>query len=179
LTCKRFYGSKEGMKRKFKPEKATLAGGCFWGVEEILRKVPGIVQTRVGYTGGSVEDPTYEMVKKGGTGHAEAVEVLFDPAKISYKEILDLFFRLHDPTTLNRQGNDVGTQYRSAIFYHSEKQKREAVEARKCAEKSKRWSHRPVVTEIVPAGRFYEAESYHQKYLEKNPGGYSCHYIRD
>ncbi len=167
------------MKYNSKLEKATLAGGCFWGVEEILRKVPGIVQTRVGYTGGSVKDPTYEMVKKGSTGHAEAVEVLFDPSKICYEEILDLFFRLHDPTTLNRQGNDVGTEYRSAIFYHSEDQRTKAVEAKERAEKSNRWGGKSVVTEIVPAGKFYEAESHHQRYLEKNPGGYSCHYIRD
>lgn len=167
------------IKKGSKLEKATLAGGCFWGVEEILRKVPGVVQTRAGYTGGNVENPTYEMVKKGDTGHAESIEVLFDPSKISYDELLDLFFRLHDPTTFNRQGNDIGTQYRSAIFYHSEKQRVQAVEARKRAEQSKRWSSKPVVTEIVPAKKFYGAEDYHQKYLQKNAGGYSCHYLRD
>lgn len=164
---------------KTKLETATLAGGCFWGVEEILRNIPGVVQTRVGYTGGKTENPNYETVKKGDTGHAEAVEVIFDTSKISYEKILDYFFRLHDPTALNRQGNDVGTQYRSAIFFHSKEQERKAVEARERAEKSKRWGGKSVVTEIVPATKFYEAESYHQDYLQKNPGGYTCHYLRD
>lgn len=160
-------------------EKATLAGGCFWGVEEILRSVPGVVGTRVGYTGGGIARPTYEMVKRGDTGHAEAVEVTFDPARIGYDEILDYFFRLHDPTTTDRQGNDIGTQYRSAIFYHSEAQRRAAVSAMERAGRSARWGGRTIVTQIAQAEPFYEAEGYHQKYLQKNPGGYSCHYLRD
>ncbi|HPQ81611.1 MAG TPA: bifunctional methionine sulfoxide reductase B/A protein [bacterium] len=164
---------------KAPPQKATFAGGCFWGVEEILRKTPGVVSTRVGYAGGKTDGPTYEAVKRGDTGHAESVEVTFDPSTIGYEELLDLFFRLHDPTTQNRQGGDVGTQYRSAIFYHSESQRRAAERAKERAEKSGRWGGRKVVTEIVSAGEFHQAEDYHQRYLEKNPGGYSCHFLRD
>lgn len=168
-----------GRRDEASPQMATLAGGCFWGVEEILRKVPGVIATRVGYTGGSIERPTYEKVKTGETGHAEAIEVTFDPSRIGYEQLLDLFFRLHDPTTANRQGGDVGTQYRSAIFVHSESQRRAAERARERAGQSKRWSGKKVVTEIVDAGPFFEAEDGHQKYLEKNPGSYSCHYLRD
>jgi peptide methionine sulfoxide reductase msrA/msrB len=159
-------------------EVATLAGGCFWGMEEILRKVPGVLGTRVGYTGGALENPTYEDVHEGRTGHAETVEITFDPTKITFAQILDeYFFRMHDPTTPNRQGNDLGTQYRSAIFFHSEEQRRVAEEAKKRAQESGRWK-RPVVTEIAPAKTFWLAEGYHQKYLEKNPGGYTCHWMR-
>jgi peptide methionine sulfoxide reductase msrA/msrB len=159
-------------------EVATFAGGCFWGVEEIIRKLPGVIDTEVGYAGGSLENPTYDRVKRGNTGHAEAVQVEFDPSKISYEEILGYFFRLHDPTTMNRQGNDVGTQYRSAIFYHSEAQRATAEKVREAVDKSGKWKGK-IVTEIVPAGRFYRAEEYHQDYLERNPGGYTCHYLRD
>lgn len=159
-------------------EVATLAGGCFWGVEELLRELPGVLDTEVGYTGGSVKNATYEMVKSGGTGHAESVQIEFDPSRISYEEILKFFFRMHDPTTANRQGNDVGTQYRSAIFYHSDEQKRVAERVKAEVEKSGKWK-RPIVTAIVPASEFWSAESYHQDYLRKNPGGYTCHYIRD
>lgn len=154
-------------------EKATLGGGCFWGLEDLLRKLPGVVHATVGYTGGDVANATYENHE----GHAESVELLFDPKKISYEEILYYFFKIHDPTTLNRQGNDVGTSYRSVIFYHDEQQRRiaEAVKAR--VDKSGAWK-RPVVTQIVPAKTFWKAEEYHQDYLQKNPGGYTCHYER-
>jgi peptide methionine sulfoxide reductase msrA/msrB len=166
-------------KPRAKTEVATLAGGCFWGMEEILRKIPGVISTRVGYTGGNLSNPTYEDVHTGTTGHAESVEVTFDPGVISYEQLLEkYFFRMHDPTTLNRQGNDIGTQYRSAIFYHSEEQREtaEAVKAR--VEASGKWK-RPITTEIVPAGPFFLAEGYHQKYLQKHPDGYTCHYLRD
>lgn len=161
-----------------KTETATLAGGCFWGAEDLLRKLPGVIRTRVGYTGGTTSNPVYEQVHTGTTGHAESVEVVFDPAKISYEQILEFFFRMHDPTTLNRQGNDVGTQYRSAIFYHDERQKQVAEQVKKKVEASGKWK-RPVTTEIVPATEFWSAEDYHQDYLIKHPGGYSCHYVRD
>ncbi|MBI5487202.1 MAG: bifunctional methionine sulfoxide reductase B/A protein [Deltaproteobacteria bacterium] len=157
---------------------ATFAGGCFWGVEDIVRNIPGVVDTEVGYTGGTTEDPTYETVHTGRTGHAEAVRVTFDPARLSYHDLLGWFFRLHDPTTPNRQGNDRGSQYRSAIFYLDEEQKRVAEQARDEADESARWSS-PVATEIVPAGRFYPAEAFHQDYLVRNPGGYTCHYVRE
>lgn len=168
----------EADKRPEHSEVATLAGGCFWGMEDILRKIPGIVSTRVGYTGGTTPNATYDQVKFGATGHAESVEVVFDPTKISYAEVLRYFFRMHDPTTTNRQGNDVGTQYRSAIFYHDENQRRVAEEVKAEVEHSGKWSH-PVVTQIIPAGSFWPGEEYHQHYLEKHPGGYSCHYLRD
>jgi len=160
-------------------ETALLAGGCFWGMEDLLRKIPGVLQTEVGYAGGVFASPTYRDVSSGRTGHAESVRVVFDPKKLSYETLLEKwFFRMHDPTTLNRQGNDIGTQYRSAIFYLSDAQRRtaEAVKARVNA--SGKWP-RPVVTEISPAGPFTPAEEYHQDYLVKNPGGYTCHYLRD
>jgi methionine-S-sulfoxide reductase len=156
-------------------EKATLAGGCFWGVEELIRKMPGVINTEVGYTGGTTENPKYENVKTGRTGHAESIEIEFDPAKVSYDEILDHFFRLHDPTTINQQGNDRGTQYRSAIFYHDEKQREAAERAKERAQA--KWP-RPIVTEIVPASRFWVAEEDHQDYLQRIPWGYNCHYVR-
>ncbi|NUM87614.1 MAG: peptide-methionine (S)-S-oxide reductase MsrA [Bdellovibrionales bacterium] len=159
-------------------EAATLAGGCFWGVEELVRKLPGVTGTLVGYTGGATERPRYEEVKKGSTGHAEAVEIIFDPKKTSYEEILRFFFRLHDPTTANRQGNDVGSQYRSAIFFHSKEQRETASRVKAEVDASGKWK-KPVVTEIVPAVRFWPAEDYHQDYLQKNPGGYTCHWVRD
>lgn len=159
-------------------EIATLAGGCFWGVEDLLRKEKGVIETQVGYTGGGLAKPTYDNVKLGTTGHAEAVQILFDPKKTSYEELLLFFFKLHDPTTVNQQGNDKGTQYRSAIFYNSEKQKEIAEKVKARVEKSGAWK-KPVVTEIVKAGEFWSAEESHQDYLVKNPGGYTCHYVRD
>ena len=156
-------------------ETATLAGGCFWGVEELVRQLPGVVDTTVGYAGGTLDNPRYEDVKKGRTGHAESLQIVFDPSKISYDEILDFFFRLHDPTTANRQGNDIGTQYRSAIFYHDETQRDAAQRAKVRAQP--KWS-RPIVTEVVPFTNFYPAEDFHQDYLQRNPHGYTCHYLR-
>jgi methionine-S-sulfoxide reductase len=156
-------------------ETATLAGGCFWGVEELIRKLPGVIDTAVGYAGGSLANPRYEDVKTGRTGHAESLQIVFDPQKISYDEILDYFFRLHDPTTANQQGNDRGTQYRSIIFYHDEKQ-REAAERAKQRAQAK-WP-RPIVTEVVPAPKFWPAEESHQDYLQRIPWGYTCHYLR-
>jgi peptide methionine sulfoxide reductase msrA/msrB len=160
-------------------ETAVLAGGCFWGMEDILRKIPGVLETEVGYTGGSTKAPTYEDVKTGRTGHAESVRVLFDPKQLSYADLLEKwFFRMHDPTTKNRQGNDVGTQYRSAIFVSSPEQRKVAEEVKQRVERSGKWKS-PLVTEIVDAGPFTPAESYHQDYLAKHPGGYTCHYLRD
>ncbi len=157
---------------------AIFAGGCFWGMEDLLRKIPGIVETVVGYTGGTTPSAVYETVKTGSTGHAESVRVSFDPSKITYEDLLGWFFRMHDPTTLNQQGNDRGTQYRSAIFYQNEEQRRVAEKVKARVDKSGKWK-RPVVTQIVPAVKFHEAEGYHQDYLQKNPGGYTCHFLRD
>jgi peptide-methionine (S)-S-oxide reductase len=156
-------------------ETATLAGGCFWGVEELIRKLPGVIDTNVGYTGGTLANPRYEDVKTGRTGHAESLQIEFDPQKISYEQILEHFFRLHDPTTLNQQGNDRGTQYRSAIFYHDERQREIAERSKKKAQET--WP-RPIVTQIVPASEFWTAEEYHQDYLQRTPWGYNCHYVR-
>lgn len=164
--------------RESATEVATLAGGCFWGMESIIRDLPGVIDTEVGYTGGETTNPTYREISRGDTGHAESIRVVFDPAVISYEELLGFFFRMHDPTTANRQGNDIGTQYRSAIFYHDEEQRETAERVRDEVDRSGKWS-RPVVTEIVAAPEFYAAEEYHQDYLVKNPGGYSCHYLRD
>ena len=172
--------AKDGAKEdtKVHRETATLAGGCFWGMEDIIRKIPGVLGTRVGYTGGTLSNPHYRDVTTGETGHAEAVEVVFDPAKLSFEDLLGWFFRMHDPTTRNRQGHDVGTQYRSAIFYHDDEQRRTAERVKERVQASGKWRG-PIVTEIVPATEFWEAEDYHQDYLEKNPGGYSCHFLRD
>jgi methionine-S-sulfoxide reductase len=159
-------------------ETATLAGGCFWGVEELIRKLPGVVDTTVGYTGGTFANPTYEDMKTGRTGHAESLQVVFDPEKISYEEILRYFFRLHDPTTANRQGNDTGTQYRSAIFVHDAKQRETAERVKGEVDASGKWK-KPVVTEIVEASTFWTAEGYHQDYLQRYPNGYTCHWVRD
>lgn len=159
-------------------ETAVLAGGCFWGMEEILRKIPGVLNTTVGYCGGTTANPTYEEVCTGGTGHAESVQIEFDSNRLSYEELLNYFFRMHDPTTLNRQHNDVGTQYRSAIFYTTEAQRQTAERVRMKWDKSGKFPA-PITTEITAAGRFYPAEEYHQKYLQKHPGGYTCHYLRD
>jgi len=157
-------------------ETATLAGGCFWGMEEIIRKIPGVLSTEVGYTGGTTENPTYRTLK--GSGHAEAIQVRFDPDRLDYEELLMYFFRMHDPTTENRQGNDVGVQYRSAIFYHDETQRETAERVKREVDEAGNWTN-PLVTEIVPASPFYSAEDYHQDYLEKNPGGYTCHFLRE
>src|SRR5215472_8108988 len=154
-------------------EKATFAAGCFWGVETTFRSLPGVSATRVGYTGGTLSRPSYKDVCTDGTGHAEAVEVTYDPAKISYEELLQTFWENHDPTTLHRQGPDVGTQYRSAIFYHSPEQESAARASKERLEKSGAF-RRPIVTEIVPAVEFWQAEDYHQQYLEKR-GLAHCH----
>ncbi len=157
-----------------KEEVATLAGGCFWGMEDLIRKQPGVIKTEVGYTGGTVANATYQNHE----GHAEAVQIRFDPSKTSFEALLRFFFRMHDPTTLNRQGNDVGTSYRSAIFYHSEAQRQTAERVKAEVDASGKWK-RPIVTEITAAGPWWRAEEYHQDYLVKNPGGYTCHYVRD
>jgi methionine-S-sulfoxide reductase len=160
-----------------KTEDAILAGGCFWGMEDLIRKMPGVMKTRVGYTGGTTANPTYATVKTGTTNHAEAIKITFDPAKTSYEALLDFFFKMHDPTTVNRQGNDRGTSYRSAIFYLNEEQKTTAESVIKRWNEAKRWPA-PIVTEVTKAEIFTDAEEYHQDYLEKNPGGYTCHYVR-
>lgn len=154
-------------------DKATFAAGCFWGVEATFRSIPGVISTRAGYTGGSLEHPTYRDVCSDRTGHAEAVEVTYDPAGITYDELLKVFWENHDPTTLNRQGPDVGTQYRSAIFYHSPQQETAARASKDRLDRSGAY-RRPVVTQIVPAAQFWEAEEYHQRYLEKK-GLAQCH----
>lgn len=154
--------------------KATvLAGGCFWGMEDLFRARPGVVDTEVGYAGGKNENPTYE----NHPGHAEALRIEYDPEKTSYENLLDFFFQIHDPTTRNRQGNDVGSSYRSAIFYADEEERREAEEFVGIVNASKRWPS-PVVTTFEPLTAFYPAEEYHQDYLRKNPGGYTCHFPR-
>jgi peptide-methionine (S)-S-oxide reductase len=147
-------------------EKATFGAGCFWGVEAAFRQVPGVVGTRVGYTGGSVPDPSYELVCSHTTGHAEAVEVMYDPERVSYDDLLDVFWTKHNPTTKNRQGLDIGSQYRSAIFFHSPEQEAAALRTRDVLQEKLHWPKK-IVTEIVPAAEFYEAEDYHQQYLEK------------
>jgi methionine-S-sulfoxide reductase len=159
-------------------ETAIVAGGCFWGVEEIFRAIPGVIDTEVGYTGGHTDNPTYKDVCRGDTGHAEAIRITFDPKRVSYEQILDYFFRLHDPTTLNRQHNDVGTQYRSAIFFADETQRAVAERMKARVDASGQWP-RKVVTEVVPVSTFWSAEAYHQDYLQKNPYGYNCHVLRD
>jgi len=154
-------------------EKAILAGGCFWGVEELIRELPGVQSTVVGYTGGDVRNATY---RNHGT-HAEAIAITFDPEKISYKKLLEFFFQIHDPTTRNRQGNDIGTSYRSAIFYLSDAQRQTAVDLIGAMNASGKWPG-PIVTEVVPAGDFWDAEEEHQNYLQKHPFGYTCHFVR-
>jgi len=156
----------------------VLAGGCFWGMQDLLRKIPGVIDSEVGYTGGWLKDPTYHDTHDSKSGHAESVRITFDPKRLSYADLLEKwFFRMHDPTTLNRQGNDRGTQYRSAIFFTSEAQQKTAEEVKAKVDKSGLWKA-PLVTEIVPASTWYPAEGYHQDYLEKNPGGYTCHFMR-
>ncbi|KRQ01109.1 peptide-methionine (S)-S-oxide reductase MsrA [Bradyrhizobium sp. DASA03076] len=154
-------------------ERAVLAGGCFWGMQDLIRKQPGVIATRVGYTGGRVKNATY----RNHDGHAEAIEIIFDPAKTSFRTMLEFFFQIHDPTTLNRQGNDLGTSYRSAIFYTSDEQKRIANDTIADVEASGLWPGK-VVTEVAPVGEFWEAEPEHQDYLERYPDGYTCHFIR-
>ncbi|QOZ53950.1 peptide-methionine (S)-S-oxide reductase MsrA [Bradyrhizobium sp. CCBAU 53338] len=154
-------------------ERAVLAGGCFWGMQDLIRKQPGVIATRVGYTGGRVKNATY----RNHEGHAEAIEIMFDPAKTSFRTMLEFFFQIHDPTTLNRQGNDLGTSYRSAIFYTSDEQKRIAEDTVADVEASGLWPGK-VVTEVTPVGEFWEAELEHQDYLERYPAGYTCHFIR-
>ena len=154
-------------------EKAILAGGCFWGMQDLFRRQPGVLSTRVGYTGGEVANATY----RSHEGHAEAIEVVFDPEQTSYRDVLAFFFQIHDPTTLNRQGNDIGTSYRSAIFYADEEQRRVAEDTIADVEASDLWPGK-VVTEVTPAGPFWEAEPEHQDYLERYPNGYTCHFPR-
>jgi peptide-methionine (S)-S-oxide reductase len=154
-------------------ERAVLAGGCFWGMQDLLRKMDGVISTRVGYSGGNVPQATY---RNHGT-HAEAIEIVFDPAKLSFRKLLEFFFQIHDPTTRNRQGNDAGPSYRSAIFYTSDAQKRIAEDTIADVEASGLWPGK-VVTELAPAGPFWEAEPEHQDYLERIPGGYTCHFVR-
>ncbi|MEJ5057009.1 MULTISPECIES: peptide-methionine (S)-S-oxide reductase MsrA [unclassified Pseudomonas] len=154
-------------------ETAILAGGCFWGMQDLIRRKPGVISTRVGYSGGDVPNATY----RNHGSHAEAIEIVFDPQKISYRQILEFFFQIHDPTTPNRQGNDLGESYRSALFYLSEEQKRVAEDTVADVEASGLWPGK-VVTEIEPAGPFWEAEPEHQDYLERIPNGYTCHFIR-
>lgn len=158
-------------------EIAILAGGCFWGMEELIRQQKGVISTRVGYIGGNVDNPTYKLVSSGLTGHAEAIEITFDPQKITYEELLKFFFTIHDPTTLNRQQNDVGSQYRSEIFYLNDKQKEIAQNVLKKAEESGVFKKK-IVTKISQVSEFYPAEEYHQDYLQKNPYGYTCHHVR-
>lgn len=154
-------------------ERALLAAGCFWGVQDLLRSHEGVLSTRVGYTGGSTQNATY----RNHGAHAEAVEIIFDPSRISYRKILELFFQIHDPTTRNRQGNDVGSSYRSAIFYTTDDQKQVAEKTIADVDASGVWPGK-AVTEVTPAGEFWEAEPEHQDYLLKHPGGYTCHYAR-
>jgi peptide-methionine (S)-S-oxide reductase len=154
-------------------ERSVLAGGCFWGMQDLIRRQPGVLNTRVGYTGGHVANATY----RNHAGHAEAIEIIFDPAKTSFRQILEFFFQIHDPSTLNRQGNDLGTSYRSAIFYTSDEQRRVALDTIADVEASGLWPGK-VVTEVAKASDFWEAEPEHQDYLERIPNGYTCHFIR-
>lgn len=156
---------------------ATLAGGCFWGMEELIRNQPGVLKTRVGYTGGATPNATYNLVKTGRTGHAEAIEIIYDPSLISYEKLLGWFFQIHDPTTKDRQGNDRGSQYRSAIWYADAAQRETAEKVIAAVEASGKWPG-PVVTEVAPVGDFCEAEPEHQDYLQRYPNGYTCHYVR-
>jgi len=154
-------------------ERAVLAGGCFWGMQDLIRRFPGVTSTRVGYTGGNVPNATY----RNHGNHAEAIEIIFDPSKTSYRTLLEFFFQIHDPTTLNRQGNDVGASYRSAIFYTSEARKNVALDTIADVEASGLWPGK-VMTEVVPVSEFWEAEPEHQDYLERIPNGYTCHFVR-
>lgn len=159
-------------------EKAILAGGCFWGMEDLIRHLPGVTDTTVGYTGGHTANPTYDSLKASNTGHAEAIEVVFDPSILSYRHLLEFFFQIHDPTTRNRQGNDLGPSYRSAIFYLTMHQKMVAESLIAEMSKTSIWPGR-ITTEVTAAMPFTAAEPYHQDYLKRNPNGYTCHYIRE
>ena len=161
------------MSRSSNSERAVLAGGCFWGMQDLIRKLPGVISTRVGYTGGDVKNATY----RNHGSHAEGIEIVFDPSKTSYRALLEFFFQIHDPSTKNRQGNDMGTSYRSAIYYESEAQKAEALRTIADVDASDLWPGK-VVTEVEPVGDFWEAEPEHQDYLEKRPNGYTCHFPR-
>lgn len=158
-------------------ETAILAGGCFWGMQDLIRKRPGIISTRVGYTGGHTQNPTYPDICTGQTGHAEAIEITFNPAQTTYRAVLEFFFQMHDSTTVNQQGNDIGTQYRSAIFTCNEEQKNVAQQLIKDIDNAA-FLDGPVVTQVTESSTFYEAEENHQDYLEKHPNGYTCHFIR-
>lgn len=156
----------------------TVAGGCFWGMEEIIRTLPGVVDSTVGYAGGSTENPTYKDVTTGRTGHAESIQLRVDPKIFRFDDFLEnWFFKMHNPTTKNQQGNDIGSQYRSVIFYHNDEQKSQAMAVIEKVNASGFWKNK-IVTEVLPASAFYSAEDYHQDYLRKNPGGYTCHYVR-
>ncbi len=154
-----------------------IAGGCFWGVEELFRAEKGVLSTEVGYSGGNTENPVYQTVKTGKTGHAEALKIEFDPTLTDYEKLFNFFFSIHDPTTLNQQGNDKGSQYRSAIFFQTEEEKRAALKVIEDVAAKNYWK-KPIVTEVVPYKNFYSAEKEHQDYLQKNPGGYTCHFKR-
>lgn len=171
--AEKLAGKSASNKAKKMTERAVLAGGCFWGMEDLIRKMPGVISTRVGYTGGDVPNATY---RNHGT-HAEAIEIVFDPAKTSYRKVLELFFQIHDPTTLNRQGNDRGTSYRSAIYYTSDEQKQVALDTIEDVNASGKWPGK-VVTEVEPVSDFWEAEPEHQNYLQRYPNGYTCHFPR-
>lgn len=169
--------SMENHNQKSKVEIATLAGGCFWGMEDLIRKLPGVLETEVGYSGGQTKNAVYRDVKTGKSGHAESIQIKFDSRRITYAEILDFFFRMHDPTTLNRQGNDIGSQYRSAIFYHSDRQREHAEKMISLVNQSGNWKS-PVITEVTHFLTFWPAEPEHQDYLLNQPNGYTCHYLR-
>ena len=172
-AARKTAAKKEPAKEPLKAETVDLAGGCFWGMQHILRKIPGVIHTEVGYTGGDVSDATYENHE----GHAESVQVVYDPSKLPFETLMRWYFRMHDPTTLDRQGNDRGTSYRSAIFYHTELQKKAAEAFKKRLDERGKWG-KPIVTQIVKAGKFWKAEDYHQDYLEQKPDGYTCHFLR-
>lgn len=170
-SAENFVNAEESVK------KASFAAGCFWGVEKIFAQLPGVVSTQVGYAGGFSENPTYEEVCMGDTGHAETVEITYDPSKVSYEDLLVTFWKYHDPTTKDQQGPDIGSQYRSVIFYYDQPQKETAQKFEKLLDEAHIFKN-PVVTEIVPAGKFYRAEDYHQQYLKKNPHGYCSHHLQ-
>lgn len=171
-----FIAADVGNASNAKYETAIVAGGCFWGMQELLRSVEGVVKTEVGYAGGEIPNPTYELISSGLTNYAESVEITFDPQKISYEKVLKFFFTIHNPTQLNRQENDVGSQYRSAIFYQNDWQKKIAAGVIAQAEKSGVFK-KPITTTLEKAGKFYRAEEHHQNYLQKNPYGYTCHHV--
>lgn len=178
LTCILFIVISGSVMAEIQTKKAVLAGGCFWGVEKLFSEQEGVIDVVNGYTGGEGADPTYDIVKTGASGHAEAVEITYDPKKISYEAILKFFFQIHDPTTLNRQQNDIGSQYRSAIFYTDLEQKNTALNVIAEGNRSGVFD-KPIVTTLEKLEKFYPAEDYHQDYLDKNPYGYTCHKVRD